>query len=172
MSPPAHDAFPFPPPAPDAVLRYRILHSPAGPLTIAGRDGLIESLRFGDTPPPGGEPGAFDEAIRQLYLYFAGRLRTFDLPLRPAGTDFQLRVWAALLDIPFGETRSYGTLAAQLGNPAAVRAVGLANGANPIAIVIPCHRVIGAAGQLTGYAGGLDVKRRLLALERGEALLV
>lgn len=172
MSPPAHDAFPFPPPAPDTVLHYHLLHSPAGPLTIAGRDDLIESLRFGHIPPPGGEPGAFDEAVRQLPLYFAGRLRTFDLPLRPAGTDFQLRVWAALLDIPFGETRSYGTLAAQLGNPAAVRAVGLANGANPIAIVIPCHRVIGAAGQLTGYAGGLDVKRRLLALERGEALLV
>jgi methylated-DNA-[protein]-cysteine S-methyltransferase len=107
---------------------------------------------------------------RQLDAYFAGRLRVFELPLAPQGTEFQRTVWDALLRIPYGETTSYGALARSLGKPEASRAVGLANGRNPIPIVIPCHRVIGSGGSLTGYGGGLDLKRRLLALERGPGL--
>ncbi len=107
------------------------------------------------------------EALRQLEEYFAGERREFSLALGPAGTDFQRRVWQALRDIPYGAMMSYGEIAARIGNPRAVRAVGLANGRNPISIVIPCHRVIGADGSLTGYGGGLERKRFLLALERG-----
>lgn len=105
--------------------------------------------------------------IRQLDAYFAGELREFDLPLHLAGTTFQRTVWAQLLLIPYGETRTYGELAGALGNPGASRAVGLANGRNPVGIIVPCHRVIGASGSLTGYGGGLDRKQRLLAFERG-----
>jgi methylated-DNA-[protein]-cysteine S-methyltransferase len=100
-----------------------------------------------------------------LTEYFEGRRRVFELPLAPAGTPFQLRVWNALLDIPYGETISYGELAAQIGDRSASRAVGLANGSNPLPIVIPCHRVIGSNGKLTGYGGGLPIKERLLTLE-------
>lgn len=107
----------------------------------------------------------FDLARRELDGYFAGQLRTFSVPLAPRGTDFQKRVWTALTKIPFGETRSYGQQAAMIGQPAAVRAVGAANGKNPIAIIVPCHRVIGANGTLTGYAGGLHNKELLLKLE-------
>lgn len=106
------------------------------------------------------------EAARQLRAYFAGKLRRFDLPLDLRGTPFQQRVWSELLRIPFGETRSYGELARAIGNPNASRAVGAANGRNPIAIVVPCHRVIGSDGGLCGFGGGLDYKRRLLDLER------
>ena len=106
------------------------------------------------------------ETERQLGEYFAGERRTFDVPLSFAGTDFQKRVWAALLAIPFGETRSYGEIAQQLGAPGASRAVGAANGRNPISIIAPCHRVVGSNGKLTGFAGGLDAKAFLLALER------
>ena len=113
------------------------------------------------------DDNAFDDVVSQLEDYFAGRRREFDLPLAPAGTPFQQRVWRALLDIPYGETISYGELASRIGNKAASRAVGLANGSNPISIVIPCHRVIGANGKLTGYGGGLPIKQQLLALERG-----
>lgn len=102
----------------------------------------------------------------QLAEYFAGTRQTFDVPLDPVGTPFQQRVWLALREIPYGVTISYGTLANRIGNPRAVRAVGLANGRNPISIIVPCHRVIGASGQLTGYGGGLDRKRYLLELER------
>jgi methylated-DNA-[protein]-cysteine S-methyltransferase len=105
------------------------------------------------------------EAARQLREYFTGRLRTFDLPLDPHGTPFQLRVWNEVAAIPYGRTRSYSGIAAALGTPAAVRAVGAANGANPLPIVIPCHRVIGASGKLIGYGGGLPLKRKLLELE-------
>jgi len=107
------------------------------------------------------------ETGRQLRAYFAGGLRDFDLPLDFAGTPFQLRVWRELLKIPYGETRSYSEIAQKIGAPAAVRAVGAANGANPIPIVVPCHRVIGSGGKLVGYGGGLPLKRQLLALERG-----
>ena len=108
---------------------------------------------------------------RQLDEYFAGDRRSFDLPLAPEGTEFQRRVWRELCEIPYGETTSYGDLACRLGRPGASRAVGRANATNPIPIVIPCHRVIGADGSLTGFGGGLDLKRRLLELERGEETL-
>ncbi|USQ79592.1 methylated-DNA--[protein]-cysteine S-methyltransferase [Ornithinimicrobium faecis] len=110
-------------------------------------------------------PAVLVEAARQLSAYFAGELTGFDLPLAPRGTDFQRLVWAQLLQIDFGSTSSYGALATRLGNPGASRAVGLANGRNPISIIVPCHRVIGASGQLTGYGGGIERKRTLLALE-------
>src|ERR1700742_4477033 len=108
---------------------------------------------------------AFPEAVEQLHAYFAGGRTEFDLELNLVGTAFQRRVWAALLTIPYGETRSYGEIAQQIGSPGASRAVGLANGHNPIGIIVPCHRVIGSNGSLTGYGGGLDRKRALLALE-------
>lgn len=107
------------------------------------------------------------EAFRQLGEYFAGTRRDFDLPLAPSGTPFQLRVWAALRRIPYGKTATYGEIAAAVGCPKGARAVGMADNRNPIAIFIPCHRVIGAGGKLVGYAGGLDVKRKLLDLEAG-----
>ena len=105
------------------------------------------------------------ETERQLKEYFAGERRTFDLTLDLAGTDFQRKVWSALLSIPYGETRSYGEIAAQIGHPGAVRAVGAANSRNPVSIIAPCHRVIGSTGKLTGFAGGLDAKAQLLTLE-------
>jgi len=106
-------------------------------------------------------------ALTQLAAYFAGTLRAFDLPLDPRGTPFQRRVWDAVAAVPYGETRSYGEIARAIGHARAVRAVGAANGANPLALIIPCHRVIGSDGKLHGYGGGLDTKRQLLALERG-----
>jgi methylated-DNA-[protein]-cysteine S-methyltransferase len=109
------------------------------------------------------------EALRQFRLYFAGDLQRFDLPLELVGTDFQKRVWGALLTIPYGETRSYTEIASQIGAPRAVRAVGAANGRNPIPIIVPCHRVIGASGNLVGFGGGLEWKRLLLDLERNHA---
>ena len=107
----------------------------------------------------------FKDVTSQLQAYFKGKLRKFDLPLDPQGTDFQRDAWQALLDIPYGETRSYSDVARAIGRPKAVRAVGAANGQNPIAIVIPCHRVVGSNGDLTGFGGGLDVKQQLLTLE-------
>jgi methylated-DNA-[protein]-cysteine S-methyltransferase len=156
---------------------YCTTDSPAGPLLLAGDEAGLRFLEFRRGRRPV-EPAddwrenrrPFREALAQLDAYFAGRLRRFELPLAPQGTPFQLRVWEALLEIPYGETRSYGELARRIGSPDAPRAVGLANGRNPIAIVIPCHRVIGANGQLTGYGGGLALKRRLLSLERGPGL--
>ena len=112
------------------------------------------------------DDAAFPDAVEQLESYFAGELFDFDLELDLVGTTFQRAVWQALLTIPYGETRSYGEIAAQIGSPTASRAVGLANGHNPIGIIVPCHRVIGANGSLTGYGGGLDRKRALLALEK------
>jgi len=111
------------------------------------------------------------ETIAQLRAYFAGRLRAFDVPLAPGGTPFQAAVWQALLTIPYGATRSYSEIAATVGRPDAVRAVGTANGANPIPIIIPCHRVIGSNGKLVGFGGGLDMKRQLLDLESGKSRL-
>ena len=139
---------------------------------VAGDAGLC-AIRYLDGPEGGFDSAARDdshpllvEAAHQLRSYFALRLREFDLPLEIAGTAFQLRVWNLLRQIPYGETRSYGDLARSLGTPKAVRAVGAANGANPLPIVVPCHRVIGADGSLTGYGGGLPLKKRLLELER------
>jgi methylated-DNA-[protein]-cysteine S-methyltransferase len=151
--------------------------SPIGPLTLVAEHGKLTGLYMdvqAHRPEAGllgapGDPAAepFASAAEQLGQYFAGRLRSFDLPLAPAGTEFQRRVWSALQAIPYGQTWSYGQLARQLGNASASRAVGLANGRNPIALVIPCHRVIGSDGSLTGYGGGLDRKRYLLQLETG-----
>jgi methylated-DNA-[protein]-cysteine S-methyltransferase len=152
-----------------------VVDSPIGPLTLVGADGRLTGLymdaqryRPGDEvvgAPGDPEDEPFAAAADQLTAYFAGQLTEFGLPLAPAGTQFQRTVWAALRQIPYGETWSYGQLASNIGNPAAVRAVGLANGRNPIAVVVPCHRVIGADGSLTGYGGGLDRKRFLLDLE-------
>lgn len=144
--------------------------SPIGPLGVGEEDGAITLILFaGQQPPEGyreGESPLLEEAWAQLERYFAGELRQFSLPLAPAGTPFQQAVWRALEEIPYGETRSYGEIASQVGRPKASRAVGAANHRNPIPIVIPCHRVIGAGGTLTGYGGGLDRKRLLLDLER------
>jgi methylated-DNA-[protein]-cysteine S-methyltransferase len=126
----------------------------------SGRDRLEPDPAWIETSAP------FAEPVRQLDAYFAGTLRQFDLQLEPIGTPFQQRVWQALLEIPYGETVSYAELARRIGRPAAVRAVGAANGQNPLAIVIPCHRVIGSDGRLVGYGGGLAAKEALLALER------
>lgn len=151
----------------------RTVESPVGLLTLAGDETALTNLRMVDQrhPPADGdgwEPDdrAFPEAVAQLDEYFAGERTTFALALRLDGTAFQQQVWAALLEIPYGETWSYGELAAHIGNPSASRAVGLANGKNPIGIIVPCHRVIGASGSLTGYGGGLERKRALLDLEQ------
>ena len=147
---------------------YDTIDSPIGPLLITAEDGALTRLYmapFDIDPGWQREPAALEEPARQLAEYFAGERRDFDLPLEPAGTPFQLRVWKMLRDIPYAETINYGQLANRIGNPNASRAVGLANGRNPISIVVPCHRVIGARGALTGYAGGLDRKRALLVHE-------
>ncbi len=117
-------------------------------------------------------PAPFKKTIEPVALYFAGEREEFDLPLAPEGTPFQQEVWRRLCAIPYGETISYGELARRIGNPQASRAVGLANGSNPIPIVIPCHRVIGSNGKLTGYGGGLPIKEKLLALERKQLRLL
>jgi methylated-DNA-[protein]-cysteine S-methyltransferase len=143
--------------------------TPAGPITITVDDaGALTSLRFAPASDPsdGGESAALRRARTQIEEYFAGRRQSFDLPLAPGGTAFQRAVWDALATIPFGETRSYGQLAAQLGRPTAARAVGAANGANPIALIVPCHRVIGSDGSLTGFAYGTERKAWLLDFER------
>jgi methylated-DNA-[protein]-cysteine S-methyltransferase len=160
---------------PDMLVRATVA-SPVGPLTLVGSDaGLAAILWDGD--PVARVPWAaravegahpvLAETEQQLAGYFAGTRTAFDLPLDFHGTDFQRAVWAALLAIPHGETRSYAAIARAIGRPAAVRAVGAANGRNPISIVAPCHRVVGADGTLTGFAGGLAAKAYLLALERG-----
>ncbi|MEU4347212.1 methylated-DNA--[protein]-cysteine S-methyltransferase [Streptomyces sp. NPDC023838] len=154
---------------------HTVTDSPYGPLTLVAEDGALSRLYMEGQrhrPPEEtfGEPddgGPFPEAIRQLGAYFAGELTAFDLELDLRGTDFQRAVWDQLRRIPYGETRSYGELAQALGNPGASRAVGLANGKNPVGIIVPCHRVIGSTGSLTGYGGGLDRKQRLLAFEKG-----
>ena len=143
-------------------------NSPLGPLCLTQEEGSLVSLQFCPAVPqdiPGPTP-LLAEAQRQLEEYFAGARTSFDLPLAPRGTPFQQAVWGALLDIPYGETRTYGQIAAAVGRPRASRAVGGACHCNPIAIIVPCHRVVGSSGALTGYAGGLDKKSALLALER------
>lgn len=117
------------------------------------------------------ETPVLKQAAAQMAEYFAGQRKTFTIPLAPKGTEFQKRVWQALCDIPYGETRCYADIAAAIGNPKASRAVGMANNRNPLMIVIPCHRVIGRNGALTGYAGGLDLKQKLLCLEQGKQVL-
>src|ERR671937_2578160 len=146
---------------------YTYLRSPLGDLLLFGDEQALRGVYMDAKAPPAWRRSdeAFAAAGEQLDQYFAGERRDFDLPLDLRGTPFQRRVWNALLTIPYGETRSYGEIAEQIGAPGAARAVGLANGHNPIAIIVPCHRVIGASGSLTGYGGGLDRKRSLLALE-------
>lgn len=152
--------------------QHTLIDSPYGPLTLVATDNALSGLymteqrhrppeeTFGDR-----DAGPFGETISQLEAYFAGELTEFDLPMRLDGTPFQRTVWQQLQLIPYGETRTYGQLAEALGKPNASRAVGLANGKNPIGVIVPCHRVIGAGGALTGYGGGLDRKQRLLAFE-------
>ena len=156
-----------------------VVASPVGPLVLeATADALTEirlpkdgkARRAGREGAPGRPPEPLTAARRQLDEYFAGRRRHFDLPLELAGTDFQRAVWWALADIAYGETVSYAELAAMVGRPTAFRAVGQANGANPIPIVLPCHRVVATGGRIGGYGGGLPVKRRLLALEGVEGI--
>lgn len=152
---------------------HRHVPSPVGPLLLTAGDRGLTGIGFADgsrpaAPPAGSTAGNhphLDRAERELGEYFAGARRKFTVPLAPAGTDFQLEVWAALRTVPWGTTVSYADIAARIGRPAAFRAVGLANGRNPLPIVVPCHRVIGASGSLTGYGGGLERKRRLLELE-------
>jgi methylated-DNA-[protein]-cysteine S-methyltransferase len=154
---------------------WTVVDSPIGPLRLVERDGAVTQIEFSPFRESDGRPrGERDDAhpvlvetARQLAAYFAGDLTAFDLPLAPVGSDFQQRVWKELQLIEYGETASYGEIAMRLGKTnAASRAVGLANGSNPIPIVIPCHRVIGANGTLTGYAGGLERKQQLLELEQ------
>ncbi len=153
---------------------YRTMTSPVGKLTLVGSDAGLAAVLWEDDEPSRAGPGAVAEDTRhpvlrqaqqQLEEYFAGKRRTFSVQLDPSGTQFQNKVWNALRTIPFGETRSYGQIADQIGSRKAVRAVGAANGRNPLPIIVPCHRVIGADGTLTGFAGGLEIKARLLALE-------
>jgi methylated-DNA-[protein]-cysteine S-methyltransferase len=154
-------------------LRYRTVDSPIGPLTLAGAGTTLLHLRMTDQthePDRSGwqraGAGAFGDVVEQLEAYFDGSLTEFDVDLQLDGTEFQRQVWDALRTIPYGETRSYGEIAAQIGSPGASRAVGLANGRNPIGIIVPCHRVVGSTGSLTGYGGGIDRKRTLLNLEK------
>jgi methylated-DNA-[protein]-cysteine S-methyltransferase len=153
---------------------HRLIDSPVGPLTLIGRGESLAALYMGEhrhaaDPATYGSrhDGAFPDAVEQLGQYFAGERTTFELRTEAAGTPFQLEVWEALGKIPYGSTCSYGQLAERIGRPGASRAVGLANGRNPISIIVPCHRVIGANGSLTGYGGGVERKAALLALERG-----
>jgi methylated-DNA-[protein]-cysteine S-methyltransferase len=156
-----------------AKLYYTHVDSPIGSLLVLGNGESITGLRmqkqrhFGSAVPPDckRDDAAFARAREQLAAYFSGELRTFDLPLALIGTPFQKIVWQALIGIPFGTTQSYGELAKRIGHDGAARAVGLANGHNPIAIIVPCHRVIGADGSLTGFGGGLDRKEWLLSHE-------
>jgi methylated-DNA-[protein]-cysteine S-methyltransferase len=161
------------------ALAYTWYQSPVGPLLLAGsRAGLsyvsFSSGRHAVAVDPGWteQRSFFAEAIGQLQEYFAGERKTFSLPLIPAGTEFQRAVWSELEKIPYGETISYKALADRIGKPKAVRAVGAANGANPIPIIIPCHRVIGNDGSLTGFGGGLPLKKRLLELESRQLALL
>jgi methylated-DNA-[protein]-cysteine S-methyltransferase len=156
-------------------LAYKTIASPIGQLKLVASDkGLVAILWENDSPrrvrlsdlQENDEHPVLLETQRQLAEYFAGKRKTFSVALDMRGTPFQKNVWEALLAIPFGETRSYGQLARQLGNPRAARAVGAANGRNPISIIVPCHRVIGSTGKLTGFAGGLETKAHLLNLEQ------
>ena len=149
--------------------RFFTYDTDIGPVTVSETDGKLTMLSFGCIDMPGGsrrETDLLRKAYRQLCEYLTGKRRDFQLPLCPKGTPFQQQVWQSLREIPYGETVSYKTLAEKIGKPKACRAVGMANHRNPIAIVIPCHRVVGADGSLTGYAGGLALKRRLLELEQ------
>lgn len=158
----------------DEPLRYTWTDSPIGRIVLSGDErGLsrvqLETESRGVTPDEGAveDAGTFRDAVEQLRAYFAGELQRFTLKLNPHGTDFQQRAWAELRRIPYGQTITYGEQARRLGDPKACRAVGAANGQNPLGIIVPCHRVIGSTGKLTGFAGGLDAKAWLLNHEAG-----
>jgi methylated-DNA-[protein]-cysteine S-methyltransferase len=147
-----------------------VMRSPVGSLVLCADGDRLVGVHLPDRPAPAGPRGrsmVLQRTAEQLAEYFAGERREFDLPLAPVGTEFQVAVWRQLARIPFGVTCSYGELAREVGRPSASRAVGAANGRNPIAIILPCHRVIGASGELTGYGGGLPMKRWLLDHEHG-----
>lgn len=179
MSPaPASPGCSRPHPSPAPRLAQRSIASPLGPLLLVASAEALRGVYFAGHRPAPRLPAELDRddaqpilalAARELGEYLAGARCGFTVPLQPAGSAFQQAVWAALREIPYGETRSYRDLARRVGRPDAVRAVGAANGRNPLSIIVPCHRVIGAGGALTGYAGGIDNKRWLLALERGDA---
>jgi methylated-DNA-[protein]-cysteine S-methyltransferase len=157
-------------PRPEVKLREAVMSSPVGGLRLVASDAALTRVDFlgpdaGDAGRAAPDSPLLELAMRQLDDYFRGALREFSVPLAPAGTEFQRAVWAALRSIPFGTTTTYGEIARRIARPAAVRAVGAANGANPIPIIIPCHRVIGGDGSLTGFGGGIPVKRYLLELE-------
>ncbi len=164
----------------DAVQHSYLENTPLGTLLLLSRDGRLCGLYMGKHVNEGTgkfvigtrDDAALAHVSKQLLAYFAGELKTFDLDFFGQGTEFQQRVWAALCEIPYGETLSYGELARKLGNPKASRAVGLANGRNPISIIVPCHRVIGANGALTGYGGGIENKRWLLDHEARQRQLL
>ena len=162
-----------------SLVFYTTIESPVGLLLLAGDERGLRRVSFENSKRSAAlqrdwkqDGGTFTEVIRQLHAYFGGELKDFDLPLSLEGTEFQLRVWRSLRAIPYGETISYGQLAHRIGQPKAVRAVGLANGCNPIPIIIPCHRVIGSDGSLTGFGGGLPNKKKLLALESRQRSLL
>ena len=155
------------------MIRYQYIDSPVGPLLLAASDAGLRAIEFAENRHPvkrstdwqEGDHPLLAQAHRQLDEYFAGTRNAFDLPLSPQGTDFQRKVWNTLASIPYGQTISYAQLAQRIGKPSAMRAVGAANGRNPLPIVLPCHRVIGADGSLTGFGGGLPTKQFLLELE-------
>ena len=158
---------------------YTAMESPVGPLLLVADESGLRRIDFMQgrhevqiDPSWRKDASFFRDCVAQLRAYFAGELQAFNLPLAPKGTPFQQNVWHHLCEIPYGETISYGELARRIGKPSASRAVGLANGSNPIPIIIPCHRVIGSNGKLTGYGGGLPIKEKLLALERRQLTLL
>ncbi|HUP92458.1 MAG TPA: methylated-DNA--[protein]-cysteine S-methyltransferase [Solimonas sp.] len=159
-------------------IRFTTVDSPLGELMLTG-DGTaltglymeVQKYRRSVAADWRRDDAAFRDARAQLVAYFAGELREFTLPMAPSGTSFQQTVWKALLDIPYGRTESYGALARRIGMPTAARAVGMANGHNPIGLIVPCHRVVGSDGSLTGYGGGIERKQWLLAHEAGQRLL-
>lgn len=155
------------------AVRYSIMDSPLGPLTLASSPWGLMSVQFGLNVPSDGviDDAANHEAIEQLREYFDGKRTQFNLPLDVSGTPFQMAVWHELQKVPYGSTCSYIDIARLLGKPGAARAVGMANHENPVAIVIPCHRVVGSNGSLTGYAGGLHLKQQLLGIETQAQLL-
>lgn len=145
-----------------------VMDSPVGPLTLVEEEGALTEIRFGKRCEEIllCETALLQQAVQELNEYFSGQRKVFTVPLNPKGTPFQQQCWKALLQIPYGETRTYGQQAVMIGNPKASRAVGMGNHCNPLPIVIPCHRVVGANGRLTGYAGGLNIKQMLLQTER------